>query len=33
MSQWESFIETIRSMGVDTAIEAKQMAYDDYLNS
>lgn len=33
MSEWDSFIETIHGMGVDTAIEAKQMAYDDYLNS
>lgn len=33
MSQWDSFVETIRSMGVDAAIEAKQMAYDDYLAS
>ena len=33
MSEWDSFIETIHTMGVDTAIEAKQAAYDDYLNS
>ena len=33
MSQWDDFVETIRSMGVDTAIEAKQAAYDDYRNS
>lgn len=33
MSEWDSFIETIHGMGVDTAIEAKQAAYDDYLNS
>lgn len=33
MGEWDSFVETIRSMGVDTAIAAKQAAYDDYLNS
>ena len=31
MSEWDSFIETVKSMGIDTAIEAKQAAYDDYL--
>ena len=33
MGEWDSFIETIHTMGVDTAIEAKQAAYDDYLTS
>ena len=33
MGEWDSFIETIHTMGVDAAIEAKQAAYDDYLNS
>lgn len=33
MGEWDSFVETVRGMGVDTAIEAKQAAYDDYLNS
>ena len=32
MSEWDSFIDTVRSMGIDTAIEAKQAAYDDYIN-
>ncbi len=33
MREWDSFIDTVKSMGVDTAIEVKQEAYDDYLNS
>ena len=33
LAEWDSFVETVRSMGVDTAIEAKQAAYDDYMAS
>jgi putative aldouronate transport system substrate-binding protein len=33
MSEWDEFIDTIYSMGIETAISAKQAAYDDYLAS
>ncbi len=33
MAEWDSFIDTVKSMGIDTAIEAKQAAYDDYLSA
>lgn len=33
MSAWDGFIDTLYDMGIETAIEAKQAAYDDYLNS
>lgn len=33
LADWDSFVEEVKGMGVDTAIEAKQAAYDDYLNS
>ena len=33
MDEWDSFVETLYSMGVETAISAKQAAYDDYLAS
>lgn len=33
MSEWDSFIDTLYDMGIETAIEAKQAAYDDYLNT
>lgn len=33
MSEWDSFIDTLYEMGIETAIEARQAAYDDYLNS
>ena len=33
MSEWSAFIDTLYDMGIETAIEAKQSAYDDYLNS
>ncbi len=32
MSEGDSFIETVKSMGIDTAIQAKQDAYDDYIS-
>lgn len=31
LDEWDSFIETLYEMGIETAIEAKQAAYDDYL--
>lgn len=31
MDEWDAFIETVEGMGLDTATEAKQGAYDDYL--
>lgn len=33
MSEWDSFVDTLYEMGIETAIEARQAAYDDYLNS
>lgn len=33
MSEWSEFVDTLYSMGIETAIEAKQAAYDDYLAS
>jgi len=33
LSEWDSFIDTVKGMGIETAIEAKQAAYDDYMNS
>lgn len=33
MAQWDSFIDTLYEMGIETAIEAKQAAYEDYLNT
>lgn len=33
MSEWDAFVETLYSMGIETAIEAKQAAYDDYMAS
>lgn len=33
MSEWSAFVDTLYDMGIETAIEAKQAAYDDYLNS
>lgn len=33
LSEWSDFINTLYDMGIETAIEAKQAAYDDYLNS
>lgn len=33
MSEWDAFVDTLYEMGIETAIEARQAAYDDYLNS
>lgn len=33
LSEWGTFIDTLYDMGIETAIEAKQGAYDDYLGS
>ena len=33
MSQWSGFVDTLYDMGIETAIEAKQAAYDAYLAS
>ena len=33
LAGWDSFVETVRSMDIDTAIQAKQAAYDDYMAS
>ena len=33
MDEWDSFVDTLYDMGIETAISAKQAAYDDYLNS
>lgn len=31
LGEWDSFVDTLYSMGIETAIAAKQAAYDDYL--
>lgn len=33
ISEWSAFVDTLYDMNIETAIEAKQAAYDDYLNS
>ena len=33
MSEWSAFVDTLYDMGIETAIEARQAAYNDYLNS
>lgn len=33
MSEWDAFVDTLYEMGIETAIEARQAAYEDYLNS
>ena len=33
LSEWSAFVDTLYDMGIETAIEAKQAAYDDYLAS
>jgi sugar phosphate isomerase/epimerase len=33
LDEWDSFVSTLYDMGIDTAIEVKQAAYDDYLAS
>ena len=30
MSEWDSFIEELKGMGIETCIELKQAAYDRY---
>lgn len=31
LSEWDAFVQTLYDMGIETAIAAKQAAYDDYL--
>lgn len=31
LGEWDSFVDTLYDMGIETAIAAKQAAYDDYL--
>jgi putative aldouronate transport system substrate-binding protein len=33
LDEWDSFVSTLYDMGIETAIEVKQAAYDDYLAS
>lgn len=33
IGEWSAFVDTLYDMNIETAIEAKQAAYDDYLNS